>query len=454
MHPSSSINSRHWEDDSEEEDSRQEDPDQPGAPPVAVRRPPQLRRHRSIVINSSHTQRQQPQQQQQQQQQHRLGHVSTPAYYTSAADNTAQPSPSPSPSSSSQLSLSLPSSSPSTSTPTRSLSSASTRTPTRSSSRSSFRPPPLTLAHSTITSAATIAAFSPSPPAYYTASSPPPCLLVLDDPETQRVEERIVHITTKSHSTSRPLHNVSLVGYLVHQLLAIAVVVLASLWRDWWGVAWGCGCFVLGVVGSMVWWYGLLMRQRVWVTHLIRPLVLVVRLALLTLLVVLVLTHSLHPDAAWAPYPLSCPSSPLSCARVGANSTRVSALQPPMFYSTMSTLRAGLLQYVAEQEGWVILDSNMYDDNSDSSAAPSDSVLIRVRALSTVLSLPHDITIRIFCNNAYHAAVWVQSAGRVSSLPNYGVDTRHVDDIVQYLRGTEWDAQPCQQSATVNDIGG
>ena len=261
------------------------------------------------------------------------------------------------------------------------------------------------------------------------------------------MEERIVHITTKSHTTSRPLHNLSLVGYLVHQLLAIGVVVLASLWRDWWGVGAGCGCFVLGVVGSIVWWYGLLMRQPVWVTHLIRPLVFLLRLLLLSLLVVLVLVHTLHPDAVWAPYPPSCPlSSSLTCARVGANSTRVSALQPPFVYSTVSTLRAGLLQYVGGQEGWVVLDSNTYDSDSDDTAE-GDSVLIRVRALSTVFSLPHDITVRIFCSSAYHAAVWMQSASRVSSLPEYGVDTRHVDDMVQYLRNTAWDAQSCQQLA-------
>ena len=270
---------------------------------------------------------------------------------------------------------------------------------------------------------------------------------MLDDPETQRVEERIVHITAKSHSTSRPLHNLSLLAYFLHQLLAIAVVVLASLWRDWWGVAIGCVCFVLGVLGSLVWWYGLLMRRPVWVTHLIRPLVFALRLVLVSLLVSLVLIHLLHPDTTWASYPSSCPlSSSPPCARVGANSSRVSALQPPVLYSTLSTLRAGLLQYVVGQEGWLVLDSATYntsDSDSDSMAADGDSVLIRVRALSTVLSLPHDISIRIFCSSASHAAVWVQSASRVSSLPDYGVDTRHVDDIVQYLYDTEWDAQPC-----------
>ena len=267
------------------------------------------------------------------------------------------------------------------------------------------------------------------------------------------MEERIVHITNKSHSTSRPLHNLSLVGYLTHQLLAIAVVVLASLWRDWWGVGWGCGCFVLGVVGSLVWWYGLLMRQKAWVTHLVRPLVFLLRLSLVSSLVLLVLIHTLHPDSAWAPYPLSCPSTvSLPCARVGANSTRVSALQPPMIYSTLSTLRAGLLQYVGGHEGWVVLDSNTYDSDNDSMAG-SDSVLIRVRVLSSVLSLPHDVTIRIYCSSAYHAAVWVQSASRLSLLPDYGVDTFHVDDIVQYLRNTAWDAQPCQQSATLTAVG-
>ena len=275
---------------------------------------------------------------------------------------------------------------------------------------------------------------------------------MLDDPETQRVEERILHIRHNSHRTSRPLHNVSLVGWVGHQLLCIAVVVLSSLWRDWYGVGWGCGCFVLGVVGSVVWWYGLLMRQHACVTHLVRPLVLALRLVLLSLLVVLVLLHILHPDAAWAPYPPSCPSSSsLSCARVGANATHVSALQAPQVFSTVSTLRAGLLEYVGGQSGWVVLDSNTYDDDSsDDSGSASDSVLIRVRVLLSVWSVPHDITVRIFCSTPYHAAVWVQSASRVSSLPDYGVDTRHVDDMVQYLHDTEWDAHPCQQSAFGN----
>jgi hypothetical protein len=162
------------------------------------------------------------------------GHVMSPSYYT-LTDATALPTPSPT---SSGLSLSMP-----TSLTPRSASSSSSRV-ARSSSRSSHRPPPLVLSHSASRSAALAETNVPSQP---TGEA----VILLEDAEKQRKEERLIVIREKTHFAHSLLHSASFVAFVLQQLLCTVLVVLASLWRHSAGIGIACGAFVIGLIGSI-----------------------------------------------------------------------------------------------------------------------------------------------------------------------------------------------------------
>ena len=152
---------------------------------------------------------------------------------------------------------------------------------------------------------------------------------------------------------------------------------------------------------------------------------------LFCVLLVYVLLHALHPDPAWSPYPSGCPAS-ASCARLGANATAsLSFLPPATSADTLSDARSAVLSFVGMQDGWTVLDSNLYREHGGSGAAV---VLVRVRALSTVLGVPSDIDFRIACNRWGLSEVWVQSASRLQLWDvDYGLNLRHVDDARTFI---------------------
>ena len=205
------------------------------------------------------------------------------------------------------------------------------------------------------------------------------------------------------------------------------------------------------------------------------------RALLLCVLLLYVLVHALHGDPAWSPYPLDCPLSAASvaCVRLGGNATAALAFLPaPVTSSSLSSTRLALLSYASSMAGWSVLDSLTYAD----ARSQEDVVLVRVRALTSVLGLPSDVNIRIACNaqhsqstlsphstsRALHCSllslrltllppccgasaeseVWVQSASRVSLWSaDYGLNVRHVDDLHQWMAAVEDDGVGCQQSA-------
>ena len=183
-----------------------------------------------------------------------FGHVTSPAFFT-LSEATAPPSPSPSASSSSSsstpqplLSLSLPSH----------ASHTARRPPpmraSRSVPRASHRPPPLVLTHSASRSAAA----SPPPEAAAAAaaattvsSSSSSSVLVLDDADKRMAEERLQSIGLKLRQSRGCLHSLSLLSFAVQQLLCIAEMVLAGLWRHQLGIAAASTAFVFGILGSV-----------------------------------------------------------------------------------------------------------------------------------------------------------------------------------------------------------
>ena len=204
------------------------------------------------------------------------------------------------------------------------------------------------------------------------------------------------------------------------------------------------------------------------------------RALLLCVLLLYVLVHALHGDPAWSPYPVDCPSSAASvaCVRLGGNATQALAFLPaPVTSSSLSSTRLALLSYASSMAGWSVLDSLTYSDTR----AQEDVVLVRVRALTSVLGLPSDVNIRIACNAQHsqsaplavphlhrtapptltpsdapplccaacaESEVWVQSASRVSLWSaDYGLNVRHVDDLHQWMAAVEDDGVGCQQSA-------
>ena len=122
------------------------------------------------------------------------------------------------------------------------------RTPRSSSSgarASAHRPPPLVLEHSASRSAERSAArATPTGPS---AES----LLLVESAEKQRTEERLVHIRRHHRFTRSFLHAASLVAFVAQQLLSIALIVLASLWKHTAGLAVGSASFALGLAGSI-----------------------------------------------------------------------------------------------------------------------------------------------------------------------------------------------------------
>ena len=177
------------------------------------------------------------------------------------------------------------------------------------------------------------------------------------------------------------------------------------------------------------------------------------RVCMLCWLLLYVCVHALHGDPAWSPYPLDCASSTSTslCARLGANaSASLAFLQPPpTTSSSLSDTRTALLAFIDSRDGWTVLDSNTYRTYhtyhaSHQPSVPHDSssdvVLVRVRALDTLLALPSDINIRIHCSQWQGAGseVWVQSASRVGLLGlDFGLNLRHVDDIASWVRQVE-----------------
>ena len=377
--------------------------------------------------------------------------LSPPLNFSSAADSTAPPSPSP------PLSLSLPASftpPPPRSSPPLPTLSSSHRTP-----RSTHRPPPLVLVHSASRAAAIPPVTSDEAMAAAAAERR------AEDAEAVRKEERLLVIRQHHRFTRSFLHSASLLSFVVHQLLCIALIVLASLWKHTAGIAVGSAAFVVGLAGSIgqqerrtedggediaapypprALSHAAAVSSRPTVSVVLpaagldasvgpllrsadgQPLTsshsplsdasilccvlphcaaspvgvwqwFSVRLLLLGVLLLYVLLHALHGDPAWSPYPLECPSSGSSssvpCVRLGGNATQSLAFLPaPTTSSSLSSTRLALLTFASSLDGWSVLDSLTYDE------AGVSVVLVRVRALTSVLGVPSDVNIRLACN--------------------------------------------------------
>ena len=160
--------------------------------------------------------------------------LSPPLPSFAAADSTAPPSPSP------PIPLSLPASF--TPPPRRSSPhlSSSHRTP-----RSTHRPPPLVLVHSASRSAATPHVTSEA------ALAAAAQLLREEEAALEKREERLSAIRRHHRFARSFLHSASLVAFVCQQLLCIALIVLASLWKHTAGIAVGSAAFVIGLSGSI-----------------------------------------------------------------------------------------------------------------------------------------------------------------------------------------------------------
>ena len=181
------------------------------------------------------------------------------------------------------------------------------------------------------------------------------------------------------------------------------------------------------------------------------------RVALLTVLLVLLLIHALNGDPSWASFPEGCSSSSSSsalslslssqpCMRVAANSSANAAfLQPLRLSTSLSALRLAVMSSISQRARWSVLDTRTYADDSDDGG--DGRLLIRVRALTFVLGLPSDVSILLFCQDEQSAVVYLQSESR-QRMPDYGLNSRHVLQLYQDIAGLQLEQTPCRQQST------